>query len=129
VKILLVDDQPSVRQGLRMLLALDPDMTIVGEAGDGATALELAASLQPDVVVMDVVMPGMDGLTAAERLHTLTPGIAIVILSLHDDPDVRARATAAGAAAYVGKGEAAGILAAAIRAAGRPRPATKDAPW
>jgi len=64
VRILVVDDQPKVRQGLRMMLALEPDLAIVGEAEDGTQALTLARSLHPDVVLMDVAMPNLDGIAA-----------------------------------------------------------------
>jgi CheY-like chemotaxis protein len=69
IRVLLVDDQPSIRRGLRMRLALEPDLTVVGEAGDGATAVALATALQPEVVLMDVAMPGMDGIAALQALR------------------------------------------------------------
>src|SRR5437763_16909226 len=85
IRVVLVDDQPLVRQGLRMRLALEPDISVVGEAGDGATALSLAQDGSPDVVVMDVAMPGMDGIAATAALRRLAPRIAVVIHTLHDD--------------------------------------------
>lgn len=121
ITILLVDDQQTVRQGLRMRLALEPDVMVVGEADDGAAALDLAHSLQPDVVIMDVALPGMDGLTATAQLRTLAPRSAVVVLSLYDDAETRERAFTCGAVAFVGKHETAETLPSAIRqAAQRP---------
>ena len=73
IKILLVDDDPNIRRGLRMLLVIEPDFSVVGEAGDGWEALRLARELQPDVVVMDIRLPNLDGLSAAERLRASQP--------------------------------------------------------
>jgi len=121
IKVMLVDDQRTVRQGLRMRLALEPDVTVVGEAADGAAALSLALSLCPDVVVMDVGMPGMDGVAATAALRAASPHSAVVMLSVYDDAATRRRALSAGAVAFVGKHEAAEALADAIRqAAARP---------
>jgi len=117
IKVLLVDDQPSVRQGLKMRLALEPDLTVAGEASNGVEALELTQSLTPDVVVMDVEMPEMDGITATERLREMSPHVTVVMLSLHGDAATRAQAYAAGAAAFVEKQGAVEILLAEIRRA------------
>ena len=73
ITVLLVDDQPTVRHGLRMRLELEPDIIVVGEAGDGAAALDMTTALHPDVVVMDVEMPEMDGITACAALRRLAP--------------------------------------------------------
>ena len=122
IRLLLVDDQPSVRCGLRMWFALQPDIAVVGEAGNGAEALDLARHLRPDVVVMDVEMPGFDGLSSTERLRLDRPESAVVVLTLHDNGEARARAQAAGASAFVSKHETADALLAAIRAAAATRP-------
>jgi DNA-binding NarL/FixJ family response regulator len=119
ITVLLVDDQPKVRQGLRMRLALEPDMEIVGEAKDGAEAVALAPRLHPDVVVMDIEMPGMNGIRATGELQTLSPQSAVVVLSIHDDPANRERARAAGAVAFVGKHAGEEALLTAIRQAVR----------
>lgn len=114
IRVLLVDDQPTVRQGLRLHLTTERDIAIAGEAADGDTAVELAATLEPDVVVLDISMPGMDGFEAARRIRAAgTP--SIVMLSLHDDPSSRARAIEAGASAFVSKHELTGQLVEAIR--------------
>ena len=114
IRVLLVDDQPTIRQGLRLHLTCERDIAIAGEAADGDTAVELATSLEPDVVVLDISMPGMDGFEAARRIRAAGPS-SIVMLSLHDDPASRAKAIAAGANAFVSKHEATGQLVEAIR--------------
>lgn len=100
-----------------MRLALEADMTIIGEAGNGQEALELAASLRPNAVLMDVEMPIMDGVAAAQRIHALLPDCAVVVSSIHDTPTTRARALAAGATAFVSKQEPIDRLLATIRQA------------
>ena len=117
IRVLLVDDQPCARRGLRMWLELEPDLRVIGEAANGAEALRLADELRPDVVLMDVSMPGMNGIAATEALHPLTARSAVVILSFRDDAATRARALAAGAFAYVAKHEASERLLTAIRQA------------
>jgi DNA-binding NarL/FixJ family response regulator len=117
IKVLLADDEPAVRHGLRMRLALDPYLVVVGEAGDGERALTQTGALRPDVVVMDVEMPALDGIAATERLRAESPGTAVVILSIHDDAATRAQAHAAGAKAFVSKHESPGVLLEAIHRA------------
>ncbi len=103
IKVLIVDDQVMARRGLRMRLGLEPDLTIVGEAGDGAQAIALTRALQPDVVIMDVFMPGMDGITATHAMRDEGLPSAVVMVSMYDDGTTRAQARDAGAAAFVGK--------------------------
>jgi DNA-binding NarL/FixJ family response regulator len=103
IRLLLVDDHPLMRTGLRMLLATEADLLVVGEAEDGQGAIDLAATLGPDVVLMDVEMPCMDGVTATGKLHQELPQIAIIVLTLYDSAEMRARALDAGAAAFVSK--------------------------
>ena len=117
IRLLLVDDQPAVRHGLRMRLALEPDLLIIGEAGDGEAALAQASMLHPDVVLMDIRMPGMDGISATVALRGSVPQSAVVILSLYDDDLTRAQAQAAGSLAFVAKQEPVETLLAAIREA------------
>src|SRR5215203_4863976 len=81
IRLLLVDDHAVVRQGLRMFLSLDPDFEIVGEAADGNAALKLARELQPDVVLMDLLMPGMDGIEATGILRREMPDIEVIALT------------------------------------------------
>ena len=115
IKLLLVDDQPIVRRGLRMRLMLEPDITVVGEASSGEQALVLVESLAPDIVLMDVEMPAMDGIAATAAMRASTSQSAVVMLSIHDDVHTRARARAAGAAAFVEKSGTLEVLLATIR--------------
>ena len=117
IRVLLVDDQAVVRRGLGIRLQLEPDLQIVGEASTGSEALRLARALTPDVVLMDVEMPEMDGIAATAALRLADPQSAVVILSIHDDAQTRARALAAGATAFVEKRGATELLLAAIRLA------------
>jgi len=103
IRILVVDDNPTVRQVLRLCLGLESDLAVVGEAGCGSEALALAQRLLPDVVIMDVAMPGMDGITTSERLRELVPETGVVILSVYDDAEVQRRARQAGVTVYVPK--------------------------
>ena len=115
IRLLLVDDRPAVRRGLRIWLALEPNMEVVGEASDGAEAISLARALHPDVVLMDVEMPGMDGISATAALRSLAPQSAVVILTLYDDAVTRIRVREAGAAAFVAKYQMEETLLAEIR--------------
>ena len=117
IQVLLVDDEPSILRGLRMRLGLESDICVVGEAADGSAAVDLASRLSPDVVLMDVNMPVMDGIAATRELATRAPGSAVVILSMHDDHDTADRALAAGAVAFIAKQQIDTALLAAIRAA------------
>jgi DNA-binding NarL/FixJ family response regulator len=103
IKLLLVDDQASVRAGLRMLLAFQPDISVVGEAENGEAAVTLAERLHPDVALMDVEMPRMDGIAATAAMRESVPECAVVMLSFYDDVATRDRASAAGAVAFLGK--------------------------
>src|SRR5919108_423859 len=117
IRLLLVDDQPAVRRGLGIRLHLEPDIQIVGEASTGREALSKVQALSPDVVLMDVEMPEMDGIQATAALRAAASTSAVVILSIHDDPQTRVRAQAAGAVAFVEKRGATDALLSAIRQA------------
>ncbi len=97
IKVLIADDQEIVRRGLRMSLSLEDDLRIVGAAENGREALALADTLTPDVIVMDVEMPLLDGIAATEILKTTHPDMGVLILSLYDTEEVKARARRAGA--------------------------------
>ena len=101
ISVLVVDDQPGVRRGLRMRLAVEPDLRVVGEAEDGEAAVALVAALRPDVVLMDVAMPRLDGIAATTAVRSIAPESAVVMLSLYGDRLTQARAQAAGVVAFV----------------------------
>jgi DNA-binding NarL/FixJ family response regulator len=117
IRILLVDDHSVVRQGLKMFLALDPALEVVGEAADGAEALRLAHQLQPDVVLMDLLMPVMDGIAATTAIRKELPDVEVIALtSVLEDASVTG-AVRAGAIGYLLKDTEADDLVRAIRAA------------
>ncbi len=128
ITLLLVDDEPLVRYGLHMWLERVADIMVIGEASNGGEAIALAQALHPDVVLMDISMPTTDGIAATAALRASVPQSAVVLLSLHDDASMRARAHAAGAVTLVGKQEGVKALLAAIRLAGRRGRASNEAP-
>jgi len=116
IRILLADDHAVVRQGFKMILAAQADMEIVGEAGNGREALDLAGQLQPDVVVMDVAMPELNGIEATRRLAASVPHARVVALSMHKDSVYVREMLRAGARGYLLKDSGAADLVSAIRA-------------
>ena len=131
IRLLVVDDHPVTRTGLKMCLGIRPEFTIAGEAEDGESALRLAKKLKPDVVLLDVAMPGLSGIDAAERLRAASPSSRVLFLSMHADREYVRRMARSGAKGYVLKDAPAEELARAIRAvhAGRTyfSPAVADA--
>jgi DNA-binding NarL/FixJ family response regulator len=119
VRLLVVDDHPVVRQGLRTFLDTRPDFEVVGEAGDGETAVAEAARLRPDVILMDLVMPGADGLDAIGRIRAADPGARILVLTSFASADQVLPALRRGAAGYLLKDAAPAEVEAAIRAVHR----------
>jgi two-component system, NarL family, response regulator YdfI len=119
IRLLIADDHLIVRDGLRLIFETDDDFELIGEAADGAEALRLAAQLQPDVVLMDLRMPVMDGLTAIERLQSEQPQIAVVILTTYNEDEMLLRGLRAGARGYLLKDTGRQALFDAIRAAAR----------
>jgi len=115
IRILLVDDQRLMREGLRILLELEPDLKVVGEAEDGQAGLEAYEKLQPDVVLMDVRMPGMDGVEATWRLRERWPEARIIILTTFDDDEYIFEGLRAGAQGYLLKDVSGHDLAEAVR--------------
>lgn len=113
--IVLADDHRIVRQGLHALLRQEPDFNVIGEAGDGLEALELVRKLNPDVVVLDLMMRGLNGLEAARQINKQMPHIKIIILSMHDDEGFVLEALANGALAYVLKDAGSSDLIQAVR--------------
>ncbi len=115
IRVLLVDDQRLMREGLRILLELEPDLEVVGEAGDGQAALDAYAALRPDVVLMDVRMPGMDGVEATRRLRERWPEARVIILTTFDDDEYVFEGLRAGALGYLLKDVSGQELAEAVR--------------
>jgi two-component system, NarL family, response regulator LiaR len=116
-RLLIVDDHDVVRSGLRYMLSGEPDLEVVGEARDGAQAVELCRGLGPDVVLMDVSMPGADGIEATRAIKGEHPGVAVVMLTVHDSPDYLLEALRAGACGYVLKDAPRGAVLGAVRQA------------
>jgi len=119
IRILIADDHEVVRDGLRLILETEEDFEVVGEAGDGAVAVQLAEQLQPDVILMDLRMPGMDGLQAIEKIHSSWPKIAVVILTTYNEDDLMIRGLRAGARGYLLKDTNRQTLFNSLRAAAR----------
>lgn len=116
IKVLIVDDHQVVRQGLRTFLELQPDIIVVGEAGDGQTAVEMVRQLQPDVVLMDLVMPRLDGVSATRQVKALESGVKVIALTSFTEDDKVFPAIQAGASSYLLKDVSPDDLVEAIRA-------------
>ncbi len=117
-RILIVDDNPQVRRELRTLLPLAGDLEVVGEAADGAEAVRLAEVLRPDVILLDLQMPVLDGYAAARRIKGHRPVCRVVALTVHDDETTRQKASQAGVDVFLVKGSPLGILVEAISGGG-----------
>jgi two-component system response regulator NreC len=131
IRILLVDDHVLVRQGFKMILSAQPDMQIVGEAANGREAVEAGEKLQPDVVLMDVTMPELNGIEATRRLVTASPRTRVLALSMHKDAVYVREILRAGARGYLLKDSADADLIAAVRSVAKGEgylsPAVSDA--
>ncbi len=119
IRVLIADDHLIVREGLRLILETEEGLELAGEAADGAEAVRLAGELQPDVVLMDLRMPGMDGLTAIEHLRRQHPQVAVVILTTFNEDELMVRGLRAGARGYLLKDTDRATLFNTIRAAAR----------
>ena len=119
ISVVIADDHPFVRHGLRTYLETLDDIEVVGEAGDGAEAVELAARLVPDVVLMDLVMPELDGVEATRRIRESSPATKVIVLTSFDDDERVFPSVKAGAAGYLLKDVRPGDLAEAVRKASR----------
>ncbi|MCH8115785.1 MAG: response regulator transcription factor [Chloroflexi bacterium] len=119
VRVLIVDDHDIVRAGIRMLLDAQPDMAVIGEASDGKEAIEMAGSMKPDVVLMDISMPGTTGIEATRAIKKANSRIEIVGLTMHAEDRYFFQLLQAGASGYVVKGAAPRELLEAVRAASR----------
>jgi DNA-binding NarL/FixJ family response regulator len=116
-RVLIVDDHPSFRSGLRALIETAPDLEVVGEAASGESAVREAATSQPDVILMDIDMPGLDGIEATRRIVDAQPHVAIVVLTMLEDDDSVFAAVRAGARGYLLKGAQRPEILRAVRAA------------
>jgi len=115
IRVLIADDHAIVRSGVRMLLEVEPDFDVVGEANDGHQAIALAGQLQPDVVLMDIAMPGIDGLEATRQIKTRWPDIDVVVLTMHRSEEHFFEMLKNGASGYLLKGAEPGDLIHALR--------------
>lgn len=119
IRILLADDHTVVRRGLRLLLEGQPDFSVVAEAADGKQAVDAAEASKPDVVLLDIAMPNLNGIEAAQRILAVAPNTSIVVLSMHSDESYVLRALKAGAKGYLLKDSAEGDLIEAIKSVTR----------
>ncbi|MEU8279775.1 response regulator [Microbispora bryophytorum] len=119
INVLLVDDHPVIRAGIRAMLHDEPDLAVIGEAASGSAALTAARDLTPDVVLMDLRLPGGDGVSATAAIRTELPGTRVVILTTYETDGDILRAVEAGAAGYLLKDTSPADLAQAVRAAAR----------
>ena len=119
ITVLIIDDHPLVREGVRNFLQRQRDITVVGEAGSGQEGLRLASDLAPDVVLMDLVMPEMDGVETTRRLKQISPSTQVIVLTSFDDDEHILPAIRAGALSYILKDVSTAALAEAVRKAAR----------
>jgi two-component system, NarL family, response regulator YdfI len=119
IRVVIADDHPIVRTGLRLMLGMEEGIELVGEAADGGAAIHLISSLQPDVVLMDLRMPVMDGLEAIERIRAQWPQIAIIVLTTYDEDDLMLRSLQAGVRGYLLKESSLETVLQAIESAAR----------
>jgi DNA-binding NarL/FixJ family response regulator len=117
IRVLIIDDHPVVRDGLRLILDRRPDLEVVGDAGDGHSAVELAARVRPDVAIVDLDLPRLDGVRVIAELARVVPRCRCLVLTLHEDDRHVGDALAAGAAGYLVKGASSGDIERAVRTA------------
>jgi DNA-binding NarL/FixJ family response regulator len=115
ITVVIADDHPLVRSGIRSLLKTIPEVRVIADVGDGAELLGVLGSLRPDIVITDISMPGIDGLEALARIRSEHPEVRVIVLSMHDSPEVVRRAIGAGAVAYLRKDAGDFELASAIQ--------------
>ena len=108
--ILVVDDNPLIRRGVKQVLEQERDIVVCGEAVDGRDAIDKAMDLHPDLIILDMAMPNMNGLQAADILHQIMPAVPMILFSMQADSVLRSQVQAAGIAAVVAKGQAADLL-------------------
>ena len=115
IRVLIADDQEIIRHGLELILRTQPDMDVVGQASDGAEAVQLAAQLHPDVILMDIVMPNMNGIAATRQIVSQLPTTGVIILTTYDTDDMVFEGVRAGAMCYLLKGTRSEAVLSAIR--------------
>ncbi|MFO7171630.1 MAG: response regulator transcription factor [Bacillota bacterium] len=115
IRVVLADDHRAIRDGIQTLLAMEPDIQVVGAAGNGLEAVQLALSLRPDVVLMDIRMPGMNGVESTRAIRSVLPEVRVLILTVYDDDELIVDALCEGAAGYLTKDLPGEEIAAAIR--------------
>ena len=113
-RLILADDHHLLRRGFKSLLSGEPDLEVVGEASNGLQAIEMCRRLEPDLILMDVRMPEMDGITATRRIKEEQPGVVVLVVTMHENPDYLLEALDAGAAGYVLKDAPADRLISAV---------------
>ena len=119
MRVLIVDDHEALRAGVRAALETRPGIEVCGEAANGREALDKARQLRPDVVILDITMPVLDGFSAAREINKNFPGVAILLLTMHESPNMINVAKSSGARGYVGKSEGLSTLLRAIDAVSR----------
>lgn len=122
IRVLIVDDLPETRENVRKLLQFEPDIEVIGQAGTGEEAIEMAQQFQPDIILMDINMPGIDGIGASQKITELIPSVQIIIMSVQSDPNYLRRAMMAGARDFLTKPFGGDELVAAIRRVHDKRP-------
>ena len=123
IRVLIVDDLPETRENVRKLLQFEQDIEVINQAGTGEEAIEMAQADQPDIILMDINMPGIDGIGASQRISELVPRAQIIIMSVQSDSDYLRRAMMAGARDFLTKPFGGDELVAAIRRVYEKRPA------
>ncbi len=128
IRVLIVDDLPETRENVRKLLQFESDIEVIGQAGTGEEAIEMARQFEPDIILMDINMPGVDGIGASQQITELVPTVQIIIMSVQSDPNYLRRAMMAGARDFLTKPFGGDELTAAIRRVHDKRPAMRAAP-
>ena len=128
IRVLIVDDLPETRENVRKLLQFESDIEVIGQAGTGEEAVEMAKEFQPDIILMDINMPGIDGIGASQKISELAPSVQIIIMSVQSDPNYLRRAMMAGARDFLTKPFGGDELVAAIRRVHDKRPQRVAAP-
>ncbi|NJN55274.1 MAG: response regulator transcription factor, partial [Anaerolineae bacterium] len=128
IRVLIVDDLPETRENVRKLLQFESDIEVIGQAGTGEEAVQMAKEHQPDIILMDINMPGIDGIGASQQITESVPSVQIIIMSVQSDPNYLRRAMMAGARDFLTKPFGGDELVAAIRRVHDKRPTVSSSP-